>query len=152
MDFVGVWGSWQREIRYYFLHRWIKTLFTYHYKELIVHWNNNQIFKGILSLSLYIFIDLLHYILTFGEPVWECRMQPSPFPATPSRTLIPLGTSDIWFCSYFCLRLKRIMSSWIHITIGPESKIMLRNDKLCTAFAQICQLSTCDNNFTTRRL
>ena len=29
-------------------------------------------------------------------------------------------------------------------TIGSESKIMLRNDKLCTAIAHLCQLSMYD--------
>ena len=104
------------------------------------------------TLTLYIFINLLHYSLTSGEPVWKCRMIPSPLPATPSRALIPLGTSDTWFFSYFSLGLKRIMSSWMLITACSKTKNMWWNDKLCTVIAQLCQLSTYERNFTTRRL
>ena len=89
-----------------------------------------DIFFFLISFPVFLFQFLFCYILERKDKKWF------------KRDIIVLISFLILFVSISFL-----------VKIGKEMSLPgFRNDKLRTAFAQVCQLSTCDKNFTTRRL
>ena len=75
--------------------RYMTTLFTYHYKELIAHRNDIQIFRGIIIHYPCIYLCTF-YIMFSVLASWGKNVESNPFHTPPpSPALIPLGVSHV---------------------------------------------------------